>query len=495
MSEEFILGHISDLHFSHGAHYRGKHTHSIEQLKNIQRIVEKTNLDKMIVTGDLTNWGDEESLLRAHSWLFDDFEVGDGTSTGLRLSPDKLGIVPGNHDAFCNTTDTGKAKSIWQRGLEKYNDVFDHHQFTPDNSCRYDWIQKGDRALFIVYVDTCYIGDPKEEKHGVKLNAQRAISKVARGEFNRKQSKQIMAWFELGMKGKLEVPNHAGEFIPSRVFATSLKIVAAHHYLFEPAGAKKERLLHLGHSEAAFTDLFSCDIDMFLCGHKHHSDITPTTYGEKLSKNGKNRHLLNIFRRILGIQMYPKQIRSKRGIFRKRSLTSLYNIITATVLKRNRASGVDDGSFVHDLIEEFKNGLADPSRFEKNVFKLLTQHGIDREDSLGKNELEDIQQRLDAAFSRDERERLIEIAKSIEKTGQNLSTRPFYHVMAGAASKTAGPTKKQRSFNTYHIQAKSGEYSIKCSRYNWDISLGEFTSPPREDHWVISDHHKFGVVE
>src|SRR2546422_742891 len=98
---ELHLGQISDLHFSAGADPMStKHCHSIDLLVAAEKTLKNLGLDYLIVSGDITNNGDRESLLRAQDWLVREFGIGGRRTTGLSFSVDKLGVIPGNHDAW-----------------------------------------------------------------------------------------------------------------------------------------------------------------------------------------------------------------------------------------------------------------------------------------------------------------------------------------------------------------------------------------------------------
>jgi len=62
----FRIAHLSDLHFSSGADKGDpSHVHSIPRLKAIERILSSRKCDRIIISGDLSDAGDRESLLRA----------------------------------------------------------------------------------------------------------------------------------------------------------------------------------------------------------------------------------------------------------------------------------------------------------------------------------------------------------------------------------------------------------------------------------------------
>ena len=157
MSNEIKLVHISDLHFSVNQHCQANYlAHSMPHLEDMTDKMNSFNFDRLIISGDISNQGDKDSLKLAHDWIFYEIPTADNSSVGLKLKPNQVIPVPGNHDARNNL----KERSIWLRNLRQksignYNDVFEHHSYDPDqNYCRYDWLDEGDWGIWIVSVDT-----------------------------------------------------------------------------------------------------------------------------------------------------------------------------------------------------------------------------------------------------------------------------------------------------------------------------------------------------
>ncbi|HEX5339009.1 MAG TPA: metallophosphoesterase, partial [Gallionella sp.] len=96
--------HISDLHVSNEMHHQAESTHSLELLKGIQLICQEEMPDYLVVTGDITDLGDGQSLVNAREWIFNTVPIGGGERIGLQLPPEKVFLIPGNHDAFNVTT-------------------------------------------------------------------------------------------------------------------------------------------------------------------------------------------------------------------------------------------------------------------------------------------------------------------------------------------------------------------------------------------------------
>lgn len=497
MDSTFTLAHISDLHFSHGAYRGGSHQHSIPRLKGIQEILSKTSLDRLIVSGDITNGGDPDSFLRARDWLFDSFSIGGGESIGLKMSAESIALVPGNHDAYNLPSDTASYLGYWQKSLENYNEVFQDHQFVYPDSCRYDWLEKNGRALFIVYADTSFVGDPELEKKSEKYtHLITRIPKIARGRLRKEQSGLIFEWFHLGVTGKLLYPGESSKYIPSELFASSFKILVAHHYLFEPKGRKIEKLLELEHTQSVFVDIASADFDVYLCGHKHIDDQDPSPYGKRLDRKGKGRHLFMLFRRSLGIEMLPMEIRDEQS---GRKLPSAESFMLGVLwLKERVFPSIErvqeedaDGQFVADFITTLQSSLQNPAALEGEVIRFLQQYKLVPNEVVSSEELREIQRRLKTQFSAQERKQLGRLGEKIQAIAKKLSSRPFLQIMAGSSAKETSNHDKRRSFNVYQVAPRQDGYDLTVQHYIWDTSLNTFSSNPETKTYKFNDSDRF----
>src|SRR5687768_13161180 len=233
-TQAFRFGHLSDLHFSEGTDKSAiSHSHSIPLLQQLQALVEsKPGVDKYFITGDISNHGDRESLLRAKDWIFDKFSVGGGEQTGLNLRYESVGIVPGNHDAW-NADSPGTLFDRRQQSLENFNFAFDQHVMPANPGCYYEWIEKGGFGIFVVYLDSCILGD--HAKRGDPAQRIPYASKVAKGRVTLEQTERILQWVDDGCFGHLVDPTSTEKIAPA-IFRHALKIIVTHHYLFEPAG-------------------------------------------------------------------------------------------------------------------------------------------------------------------------------------------------------------------------------------------------------------------
>ena len=499
----FRIAHLSDLHFSSGADKGDpSHVHSIPRLKAIERILSSRKCDRIIISGDLSDAGDRESLLRAHSYIFSKMPIGPHESTGLSLSDSVVGIVPGNHDAFnARFPVTGnslndlveKLSSYRQKSLQNYNSIFLKHKFEDQDGCRYEYIERDGRGIFLVYIDTCYLGDPDTE------NLSR-MERIARGRVARRQSARMHVWFSQGMRGELTSSVDPDKKIPKESFGKCLKILVAHHYLFEPRGYEFERLLQLLHRRGVFTNVAASDFDLYLCGHKHVADFWPSTYGAHFDRRGKTRHLFNLFRRMINIHALPAQFEDDSGRQYSKNLTLLIQLIGLKLkltqhpknedLEEHETIQAQDDDFIERLVSILTEAIADPSKLESAVSKFLKENKIVATDVLERRELEEMERALDINFNKEERKRLEPVAAKIAALARHLGSRPFLQIMSGTAAKRITDKHESPSFNIYTITFSSEETNIRCEKFLWSSNRESFVEVPRVFLHVVEDLHK-----
>ena len=499
----FVIAHLSDLHFSSGADEEDpSHTHSIPQLKGIEAIFTSKSFDRVIISGDISDAGDRESLIRAHSYIFSRMPIGPHESTGLTLSDSIVGIVPGNHDAFNapfivkgNSFDELAKKLVYYRqtSLVNYNKIFKQNRFDDADGCRYDYVEKSGRGIFIVYLDTCYLGDPDTYKVS-------RFERIARGRVAKSQAARIHEWFVHGMRGELASKLDSTKPIAKEAFGRSLKIIVAHHYLFEPRGYPFERLLHLLHRRGVFINIAASDFDLYLCGHKHVADFWPSTYGAHFDRKGKSKHLLNLYRRMINIHALPVQFEDDNKKPFSRNLTLLVQLIAIKTKLSSQTQNEDDENqeseqtlddhFIEGLVNILTAALNNPIKLEKDLSDFFKAHKIARSDILDKSELDEIERVLRNNFTKDQRQKLEPLALRITTLARQMGARPFLQIMSGTSSKKTIEDHESPSFNIYTITFTNDEAQIRCEQFVWRNHLQAFTSVPRLYAHVIEDLHK-----
>jgi hypothetical protein len=470
MSRHVTLVHLSDLHFSAGAHKDNPdHSHSIPHLMGIEKRLKPLAFDRLIVSGDITDMGDLESMLRAHDWLFRRFDIGRGQSTGLNLPADRVILVPGNHDAY-NSVRGRQSLSMqrfMQKSIQNYNDVFIYHQYSPDlDNCQYHWIQRDGCAVFLVCVDTCYLGDPALDN---ELLGGMPLDKVAKGKLTRRQSQRIMSWYDHGIRGQLGDPIRPGRMIPKEAFVGSFKIVVMHHYIFEPEGYRSQYFLRMDDGYDVFRNLAMVDADCLLCGHRHISCVSPTTYGAHFRDKGFRRYCLNYLRRILGMSSLPIQLDARGRRWSKNA--TMFIFAAYRWIKRTRGYGPEE--YLNRLVVLLRGTMQDPDAFAKDLGDYIYDLAREGQEPLAPNEISSIQAVLRTSFSEDERRRIGERAEALTRIATGLSQRRFVQSMAGSCCKKTS-SQKSRSFDILTIRNEPEEYILRIDSHVWNDKTGDF---------------------
>jgi len=477
MDDHFVFAHISDLHFSSGASQRNpNHSHSIYELKGLEVSLKNKDLDLLILSGDITNYGDHDSLCRAYDWLFKKFTIGEGEDIGLEFEQKKLGVVPGNHDAWNSRSDSGDLKERRQKSLVNYNDVFINHRIDSKEPAYYDWLEKGDNGIYLVFLDSCFLGEQRDEKD----NLIPYVDDIARGKLSIEQSELLLEWHDRGTDGSLENPRNQGEIIDKKKFAKSLKILVMHHYIFEPPNATNDYFMKLNHRDIVFKNVALSDFDILLCGHKHLASFDPHTYGHHMDPRASHRYLLNYFRRMLGIHSYPIQYVDEDGKRFPKSVTFLINVISKMIKKKEVAIS---NSQIDEMSNILLKGIDEPKTLEKEIKLFIQKHGLTGSEFLSNHEANEIQKRISVKLSVPERKKLKEVASNITKITKSLKSKTFLQIMAGSSAKAISHKDTERSFNIYKIKPIINGWELTSERYPWNYEEIKFEDEPiRHSH-------------
>lgn len=495
MADSLRLLHISDFHFSSGMHKaEPRHCHSIQYLQALSNSIRNQYFDRVVVTGDLSNLGDRQSLLNAYGYLFDRVAIGEGEKLGLELDEDRTFVLPGNHDAFNNMEAHGRASNRWQRSIEFYNSVFVNHTVPPEG-CRYYWIEAADCPVYLAVADTCFLGDPELD---ARLPDISPLGSIAKGKLSLSQSEKLLQWYDLGIRGKLPHPDREGEYIDSSAFASSLKVLATHHYLFEPQHCRNARLLQVEHRDDVFRNIAMADFDVVLCGHKHVQDFGKHTYGFHLERRGKKRYLMNYFRRLVGINSLPVQFREPQsGRFYSKYFTLMANLVMKSLKRdrRERGEGDGDGEYLENLVDILRGGLQDPDRFRTEMRRIAEEEIGTGVDTLSDEEVHEVQRVIASNFTREEKKALANQALKMKSLVRRLNSRPFVQAMSGSSGKACkDPSTRRRSYAIHHIRRADAGYRFESEIYYWNEADGVFEAVPerngydfradRQPHWV-----------
>jgi 3',5'-cyclic AMP phosphodiesterase CpdA len=484
---DFVLAHISDLHFSQGTDQSNpNHAHSIKHLIGLQnRLAAIGNVDSLIVSGDVSNHGDRQSLLNANAWLFKTLSIGDGQYTGLNMPIERVRIVPGNHDAW-NGAKFGPLIDRRQQSLKHYNFAFPQYQI-PHGGCYFDWQQKGDNGLYIALIDSCFLGDTEQHAEST-FGTLRFDQAVAKGRLTVEQAEQLLEWHDKGIQGRLENPREPGTYIDRSVFATSLKVLVMHHYLFEPPEKKSDYFMRVQHRDIVFRNIALSDFDILMCGHKHVAAFDVHDYGDHFDERAVNRYMTNYFRRLIGLESLPIQFVDEKGRRLSKALTQLAEIIgnyfkRAKLLLTAAQPETDDSEISEKVFQLLKNGLENPENLRRTVAKFLHEVGPTGASVLEPTEVKAIQKRISVGLGAQERKDLRKVADNISALSLALKERQFLQLMAGSSAKASNTPEQKRSFHIYKIRRNNDGWNLICERYKWDVDAFSNTPTSREHHF------------
>lgn len=469
---QFLLAHISDLHFSAGTVQNAPgHSHSIELLRGLEaNIGQLPGLDRLIVSGDISNTGDSQSLINASGWLFDQIPIGNGQSTGLRLKPDQVRVVPGNHDAW-NAGSDGALVDRRQKSLAHYNYAFPKHAIAP-KGCYFDWIEKDGSGVYVACIDSCFLGDTAKSPHST-FGTLRYDEAIAKGKLTLNQTETLLQWYDQGMRGTLQDPNRPGSHIDPGTYSKALKILVMHHYLFEPPEHKSDYFMRVQQRDLVFRNIALSDFDIMLCGHKHIAAFDTRQYGEHIDDRAAGRYMLNYFRRLIGLESLPVQLADEHG----KKISKAITLVAQTIgswFKRSTPNQ-SAGEIADKVFELLKSGLDDPDGLELRVRTFLHENGAAGASTLEVPELKAIQKRIAAGLRLQERKELRSISANVSKISSSLLARPFLQIMSGSSAKSLSAGDSKRSFNVYTIRPQANGWDLKCERYTWDGS--SFSAP------------------
>ncbi len=458
------MGSISDLHFCEKSVFQNKgQAHSLELLLGLEEALKPIqSIDRVIVTGDISNVGDTDSLNKANDWLLNRFSIGKGKQAGLGLNREQLGIVPGNHDAY-NFKKTGPFIDRRQANLKHFNDAFHDFRFDVNgDDCRYDWVVRNGFGIFIVYMDSCYLGDQYDE-HGMPFHE---ADKVAQGSFSISQTQTILRWVDRGLRGNLDLPRDEGE-IDAGQFAHSLKILVTHHYLFEPKPGIDDHFMKLRHREIAFRNLALAGFDIMLCGHRHVWDFKPVEFGNVFDRRTQARFFANLVRRRIGLHSLPLQYEDPKGKRKKRNVVTFLQALAASFSRSNggeHAAGSIEDRFVAMLNE----CIEDPRALERHLKKVEQDFLGKGERVFDQGEVEAIVHHAFGKLSKNQLKILDGVADEVRRMSRQIRKRGMVQVMSGSTVKRISRNDTSRSFNRYEITANEAMWKICSTRFTWD---------------------------
>lgn len=433
------IAHLSDIHFYKSTSGdETRHRHSPLCLRLIESHLNDEKLDLIVITGDITNIGDDDSFELARQWI--DKQIPDEDEyIGLRAQDKNIPVIaiPGNHDAY-DAPKRGPFPLRWQRAVKKFHKHFRDQFFLDNKTVGYRWVEKGATRVFVVYTDSCYLGDNNNNDLWGGLH----IGSVARGNFARAQTEAIMKLYDEGIRGNLRKPS--GDRISARAFLSSFKILAMHHYLFEPASCKNEPLLQMSHKNTVFQNIAMCDFDAIICGHKHIAEVQRHAYIDYFDTRAKVRHAHNIVRRTLGLASLPLQYDKKGHTFSK-----IQQIIMGAVANNTCRGQPPTEKDVSDIIDILRRSLENKSVLKDNLLEFFNERENLEYGLLDPEEMRELHFRIMKHLKRGEQKTLAATASSLARFITRLGNRTFAQAMPGSSGKASEKESRKRGFNIY----------------------------------------------
>lgn len=439
------------------------------------------------MSGDITNIGDRISLERAYQWINDRIYV-DGDYYGLGCQKKNIPViaVPGNHDAF-NASSSGANYKRWQSSLENFYSVFHDHTFSNRMGVGYEWFSSGDTNIFICRLDSCYLGDSETEHLPGKLS----LSRVAKGNFSKEQSAEILKLYDQGIRGELTKKDSSR--ISAGDFLSSLKILVMHHYLFEPPDEKAEELLHIKDKRTVFQNIAMSDFDILLCGHKHVADVHKYSYKDHFDERGKVRIAFNHVRRSLGISSLPLLKDEDNG----QNMGKFLRFLLGFLVLSKREKGSLNAEHTNEIINILHRSLENPLILRDELRSYLKKKSdISQAGIFDDDEIRELHEKIRDTFSSDQRKRLSSAAITLKGLIERLGGRPFVQLIAGSSAKSSENSNRSRALNTFevmHDPEREGT-SFAYKRFLWDSeatapdgSKGNFMSPLDGDFFFPND--------
>jgi len=270
--------------------------------------------------------------------------------------------------------------------------------------------------------------------------------------------------------------NPSGGSIDKDIFANALKILVMHHYLFEPPEKSSDYFMRVQDRDVVFRNLALGDFDILLCGHKHMMAFDVHSYGARFDERARRRHLINHFRRLVGLQSLPIQVVDKKGNQISKAFTFMANLLAKLVRRHN--ADIDTVALAEQVVNELIRGLDDPTGLEKMVMEAIERNGAIGEDNFEAGEWREIAGRISDSLSAAQRQKLRQSAIRIMNISKTLHARSFLQVMCGSSAKASGAFSKERAFNIYRIVNDLNHWLFQCDRYVWDSQNHNYPQEP-----------------
>jgi len=424
MSTRVRFLHISDLHFWETDDQKAaRFCHDVSCLARIEELLQQESPDFLIVSGDLTNIGDQLSIDRVYQWIHSHIVVA-GVEYGLRCNERGIGVlvVPGNHDAY-GAKRHGATLGRLQQSLENYFRTF--HAYVP------------------------------------------SVDKIAKGRISKAQSKKILEIYDRGMNGSLE--DAAGERIERGRFLASLKLAVVHHYLFKPADSKFEPLMEVDQIRAVFQNFAMADFDAMMCGHKHVADTRPIVYLDEFDPRGRARLALNHVRRTLGIGSRPVRYDDDG-----RPESKFFRFILSVLYYSRKAPALTE-KVSDEIIHVLQESMSDPEVLKSFLLKATSQKKqLGAAHLFEDDEIETLYRNIRQAFGKAEMMKLRGAAEKLQGLVAKLAGRPFVQFSCGSSAKATETEGRSSAVCIYDVlnDDAAQAYVLRSTRYSWAVGSG-----------------------
>lgn len=474
------LIHISDLHFDVRAGTTSSRRHSFDYLEGIASLIKTQEFDRLIVSGDITNSGDTDSLKHARDYITDSIPKPNGGRVGLGLGGfDKVVIIPGNHDAFNSSGLKAPYQSImeaWQRSTTNFDAIFLEKPLPKPFGCNYDWVNVNGTPLYICYVNSCHLGDSGAP------NIFQFFRHVARGDVSIKQTDRIKDFYFRGQRGVLRVPDRSSE-IPREDFSAAFKILVMHHYLVPPPGLRVEPMMRLRQQREVFMRLALCDFDVMLCGHSHVPHMHEREYSVHFSRRSRRRFQRAYAGRIFGTENFPRVLGPREERFALSDWSSFalncfikYELVSATS---------DEIATTAAAIDNLRKALGSESAFKTSLRRVLANLADTGEMEVDREQLRRIHRRVIGTLTNGERVGFARLSKGLPALIRATRNRSFVQMSCGSSAKASSTFSPRRSIYIYDIDQSNNSWTLNRTEYLWDAQQSQFVASAKAPRTAV----------
>ena len=456
----FRIMHLSDFHFSFGE-TQTTLRHSLPHLRGIEQILEETNPDLLIVTGDMSAHGDKNSLERAKNWLIGK-ETFDGESYGLNLSGRlpkiPFVVVSGNAD-FTAKPIGGDAESRINASLRYFRQLFSDTEVSPGVS----YLRAGLKYAFFFKLT---IPPSSGERSSESSTTGYSDSEVR--DIYRREWKRIAAFHADACRNG--VRENGSQLATPQQYTQSPKILITHQPLLEGTASTLESEV-----KDFLLSLASIGIHVILCGHQHVHLLEQQPLSKLKRKKNPLRSIYRYLLDSLGINDPPQWFGGdgKRLPSRLRPFFASLVEQAKSWIVNNPSTELSDEAVVlkcEELLHELLDSQGDqlPSKLVNQLKSQLLEAHKDLDTV---NEARCIEELL-RGLTQPEILKLREASKSkpVSQFYREFYKKNVIQCRCGSSGKINGPANRQRNLQIYDIKVCPEHWSIHCKVYPWSSS-------------------------